>query len=141
MRSVIRGAAAVVLLLSTWHCNKSATAPADLGFVQTVRIEPDVLRRGEPIAIRSEVTNAGLRPRWGTFRICRFGLAGDLKLSEIPGTARCASVSYEREIAPGETVLGGDRMVVDSPSGTYVLEVRHLISPDIVQRITVHVAE
>jgi len=101
--------------------------PAGPGLVQSVRIEPAEPREGETIRIVSEVTNRSSRTIRATFTDCGLGLTGSLALAQIPGTVRCLSVSYERELAPGESIVGGDAMMVKSSPGDYRLEVLHLI--------------
>jgi len=144
VKTFIRAGAATALLLATLgaQCQTAPTAPTapkGLGFVQTVRIDPAEPHTGEKITIRTEVTNPGPNPKEGTFMACALGFGGDLALSEVPGTVRCAAVSFEQQLAPGESVEGGDTKVVNSPAGTYVLEVRYLINPAMSQKITVRV--
>lgn len=142
MKTFIRLGAATGLLLGTLGAQCSQTSPTSakgLGLVQTVRIEPAEPRTGDQITITAEVTNPGPDPKHGTFMACALGFGGDLALSEVPGTARCAAVSFERELASGESVEGVDTKVVDSPAGTYVLVVRYLINPPMSQNITVRV--
>lgn len=142
MKTFIRAGAATVLLLATLGAQCPQTSPTKStgqGFVQTVRIEPTEPHTGDKITIRTEVRNAGPEPQSGTFMACALGFGGDLALSEVPGTARCAAVSFERQLAPGEVIEGADAKVVDSPAGTYVLEVRYLINPPMSQNITVRV--
>lgn len=139
----VRAPAIAALLLTVLgaRCHNAPTAPVEEGLVQTVRLEPAEPRTGEQVTVWSKVTNRGVSPEWGTFMICELGLGGDLALSEVPGTARCAGVSFERQLAPGESVEATDTKVVDSPAGTYVLEVRHLIHPSMTHKVTVRVAD
>ena len=142
MKTFIRAGAATGLLLATLGAQCPQTSPtksAGQGFVQTVRIEPAEPHTGDQITIRTEVRNSGPEPQGGTFMACALGFAGDLALSEVPGTVRCQAVSFERQLAPGEAVEGVDTKVVDSLPGTYVLEVKYLINPPMSQNITVRV--
>jgi len=143
MIRILRASAIAALPLAVLgaQCHTAPNAPIEQGFVQTVRVEPAEPHRGEQFKVWSKVTNSGVSPEWGTFMICRLGLGGDLALSEVPGTARCASVSFERQLAPGESVEMADTKVVDSPAGTYVLEVQHLINPRMTQKVTVRVSD
>lgn len=143
MIRIARAPAIAALLLTGLgaQCHTAPNAPVRQGFVQTVRLEPAEPHRGEQVTVWSKVTNSGVSPKWGTFMICELGLGGDLALSEVPGTARCASVSFDRQLAPGESVEAADTKVVDSPAGTYVLEVRHLINPRMSQKVTVRVSD
>lgn len=143
MNRVLRASATAALLLAALgaQCHTAPNAPVKQGFLQTVRLEPASPHRGEQVTIWSRVTNGGASPEWGTFMICGLGLGGDLALSEVPGTARCTAVSFERQLAPGESVEMADTKVVDSPAGTYVLEVRHLINPRMTQKVTVRVSD
>jgi len=141
MKTFHRLGVAIGLLLATLgaRCDTTPSAAKDLGFVQTVRIEPAEPHTGDKITIRTVVTNPGSNPKDGTFMACALGFGGDLALSEVPETARCAAVSFERQLAPGESVEGVDTKVVDSPAGTYSLEVRYVINPAMSQTITVRV--
>jgi len=142
MKTFIRAGAATVLLLATLGAQCPQTSPTSAtaqGFVQTVRIEPAEPHAGDQITIRTEVRNVGAEPQGGTFMACALGFAGDLALSEVPGTVRCLAVSFEKQLAPGEAIEGVDTKVVDSPAGTYVLQVRYLINPPMSQNITVRV--
>ncbi|HEX5031515.1 MAG TPA: hypothetical protein VFX78_08665 [Candidatus Eisenbacteria bacterium] len=143
MIRILRASAIGALLLAALgaQCNTAPNAPIEQGFVQTVRVEPAQPHRGEQLRVWSKVTNRGVRPKWGTFMDCGLGLGGDLALSEVPGTARCQSPSFERQLGPGESVEMADTKVVDSPAGTYVLEVQHLIGPRMTQKVTVHVSD
>lgn len=141
MIRVLRASAIAALLLAAMgaQCDNPPNAPVKQGFVQTVRLEPAEPHTGEPVTVWSKVTNVGVSPKWGTFLICRLGLGGDLALSDLPGTVRCESVSFERQLAPGESVEESDTKVVGSPAGTYKLEVQLLINRT--QEITVHVSD
>lgn len=143
MIRVLRASAIAALLLAAMgaQCHTPPNAPAEQRFVQTVRLEPAEPQSGGQVTVWSKVTNVGVSPEWGTFMTCRLGLGGDLALSEVPGTARCAAVSFERQLAPGESVEMTDTREVDSPAGTYELEVRHMINPRVTQKITVHVSD
>ena len=143
MIRVLRASATAALLLAAMgaQCHTPPNAPVEQRFVQTVRLEPAEPHSGEQVTVWSKVTNVGVSPEWGTFMICGLGLGGDLALSEVPGTARCAGVSFERQLAPGESVEGADTKMVDSPAGTYELEVRHMIDPRVRRKITVHVSD
>ena len=142
MKTFIRAGATTGLLLATLGTRCPQTAPTSAtgqGLVQTVRIEPAEPHSGDKITITTEVRNVGPEPLGGTFMTCALGFGGDLALSEVPGTARCQAVSFERKLAPGESIEGVDTKVVDSPAGTYVLQVHYLIHPAVSQNITVHV--
>ena len=143
MIRVFRASAIAALAVAVMgaQCHAPPNAPVEQGFVQTVRLEPAEPHRGEQVTVWSKVTNAGVSPEWGTFMTCRLGLGGDLALSEVPGTAGCEAVSFDRQLAPGESVEAADTKVVDSPAGTYELEVRHLINPRVAQKITVRVSD
>lgn len=143
MIRVLRASAIAALLLAAMgaQCHTPPNAPVEKRFVQTVRLEPAEPHSGEQVTVWSKVTNVGVSPEWGTFMMCGLGLGGDLALSEVPGTARCAGVSFERQLAPGESVEGADTKMVDSPAGTYELEVRHMIDPRVRRKITVHVSD
>jgi hypothetical protein len=143
MTTIVRASATAALLLTALgaQCHTAPNAPVEQGFVQTVRLEPAEPHRGEQVTVWSKVTNGGVSPEWGTFMLCSLGLGGELALSEVPGTARCAAVSFDRQLAPGESVEMADTKVVDSPAGTYVLEVRHLINPRKTQKVTVRVSD
>jgi hypothetical protein len=133
--------AALLLAAMGAQCQTPPNAPVKQGLVQTVRLEPAHPHSGEQVTVWSKVTNVGGSPEWGTFMICRLSLGGDLALSEVPGTARCAAVSFDKQLAPGESVEAADTKVVDSPTGTYELEVRHLVNPRMTQKITVRVSD
>jgi hypothetical protein len=142
MKTFIRSCATAGLLLSTLGAQCPQSSPmksTGQGFVQTVSIEPAEPHTGDRITIRTQVRNAGPEPQSGTFMACALGFGGDLELSDVPGTVRCLAVSFEKQLAPGETIEGADTKVVDSPAGTYVLEVRYLINPPMSQNITVRV--
>ncbi|HET9250820.1 MAG TPA: hypothetical protein VFP58_01735 [Candidatus Eisenbacteria bacterium] len=143
MIRVLRASAIAALLLAAMgaQCHTQPNAPVEKRFVQTVRLDPAEPQSGEQVTVWSKVTNVGGSPEWGTFMICGLGLGGDLALSEVPGTARCAAVSFERQLAPGESVEMTDTKVVDSQAGTYELEVRHMVDPRATQKITVHVSD
>jgi len=143
MTKIVRASATAALLLTGLgtQCHTAPNAPVEQGFVQTVRLEPAEPHRGEQVTVWSKVTNGGVSSEWGTFILCSLGLGGELALSEVPGTARCAAVSFERELAPGESVEAADTKVVDSPAGTYVLEVQQLINPRKTQKVTVRVSD
>lgn len=143
MIRVLRASAIAALLLAAMgaQCHTPPNAPVEKRFVQTVRLEPAEPHSGEQVTVWSKVTNVGVSPVWGTFTACALGLGGDLALSEVPGTARCAAASFERQLAPGESVESADTKVVDSPAGTYELEVRHLIDPGAAQKVTVRVSD
>jgi len=141
MKTFIRAGAATALLLATLgaRCPQTPTKSAGQGFVQTVRVEPAEPHTGDQITIKTEVRNLGPESQGGTFMACALGFGGDLKLSDVPETVRCQAVSFERQLAPGEVIEGADTKVVDSPPGTYVLEVRFLINPPVSQNIAVRV--
>ena len=137
MKIFIRAGAAAALLITTMGA--LCTAPSTQGLVQTVRIEPAEPHPGDQITITTVVTNTGPIPKACTFKICGLLFAGDLEVSEVPGTFRCQAYSSQQQLAPGESVEAVDTKVVDSPAGTYALEVRYLLDPAMSQRITVRV--
>lgn len=99
------------------------------GLSQSVTVEPATVPPGGTITVRSVVRNTGVAPREVTATLCWMGLGGELRWSYPPGLARCAGYSTQLTLAPGDSLLGYERVRVDSPPGTYTLTVQHLLEP------------
>jgi hypothetical protein len=142
MLLTLRAAAVAFIAFTTWsaRCNTLSDDP-NASFVLRVRIEPSRPRHGETIRIISEVTNVSRDAERGTFAMCGLGITGTLAVADPVGIARCAGVSEDKTLAPGETERAVDTKVVDSPAGTYVLEVHHLLNPALTEPITVRVSD
>jgi len=120
-------------------CRSHPNAPTPDPIVQTVRIEPTEPREGETITVYSTIENRGSKPQQVTYLICQLAMGGDLALTMVPGTARCAGFSASAILAPGQRLEAGDSRVVVSGPGAYTLDVTHVIDPERTTTLTVRV--
>jgi hypothetical protein len=67
--------------------------------------------------------------------------AGTLVVNWPFDIAKCAGYSMTATLVPGDSVVGYDIMRVDSPPGTYALQVRHALEPEAWYVVRVRVTE
>lgn len=95
----------------------------------TLALEMDLEpRTGDTVHVRSVVRNRGAAPVVVTARICSLDIGGAARLEDRFGG--CDGYSMHGPLAPGDSIVGHDRRVVESPPGTYPVTVRHLLEPE-----------
>jgi len=99
------------------------------GLEQTVRLSPAEPAPGDTVDIVSIVVNQTAAPVDVASRICGLDLQTSLKLTNP--FISCAGYSMQGALAPGDTLQGFDRRVVDGAPGAYTVRVRHLLTPDV----------
>lgn len=94
--------------------------------VQTVELSSATPATGDTLRVRSTVRNTGA-DREIDHRVCGLDVRG-IDLTRYG--ARCGGYSARSRLEPGDSVVGEEFGVVRSESGTYDLEVRHLVEPE-----------
>jgi hypothetical protein len=105
--------------------------------LQRVTVEPGRPGRGDTIMVRSVLLNQGSAPVSQTSTICGLHLAGTLAFDDP--FFRCAGYSMSGDLATGDSLVDGRLVVVTSPPGSWVLEVRQLLEPSAWLRVNVEV--
>lgn len=99
------------------------------GLVHRVSMSPSP-DSGSDIQIRSVLVNTGTQSMLLEHRECGLDLGGTLKLSWPPGIVKCMAYSGRGQLAPGDSIVGGDYMRVASAPGRHELRVRHALDPE-----------
>jgi hypothetical protein len=84
---------------------------------------------GSDITIRSVLVNTSATSILVEHRECGLDYSGTLKLSGPPHVLKCQAHSSRRQLAAGDSIVGGDYMRVASGPGRYELRVRHALDP------------
>jgi hypothetical protein len=108
---------------------------------QQVVLTPAAPRAGDALSVRSLVRNRGPGSVQFEARVCGLDWRTDLQLTP-PHLFRCGAYSQSGSLAPGDTLIQGEALgTVTSSPGSYTLEVRHLLDPNVWVRIPVAVRE
>ena len=105
--------------------------------LQIVRLTPLSPARGDTLRIDAMLVNRGTSTVAVWTRLCGLSTRGTLTLRDP--FFRCAAYSGLHTLAPGDTVKALERLVVDSPAGNYILELMHLVEPELWVRVPVTV--
>lgn len=109
------------------------------GLLQIIRLMPLEPATGDTLRIQALLTNRGSRGIYVETRSCGLSHRGTLVLRYFEG--RCTAFSSSRTLAPGDTVRGFEQMIVESPAGTYSLDVQHLVDPALWVPLTITVRD
>jgi hypothetical protein len=146
MRLACLGAAALLTLACTESLRPGfdptteqfrVISPTHPELLQVIRLTPLRPAPGDTLRFDAYVINRGMRGIVVETRMCGLTVRGTLTLRDPFG--RCGAFSARGTLAPGDTVRGGERLVVASAPGTYSLEVQHLIDPALWVPLTVTV--
>ena len=143
MRSTVAitfGAATAALALASCHWERAAgtcspsgrdttiTTQVVSGVVQHLSVSSLAPCSGEVITILSEIEVTGASPSALTLRTCDVDLGGTLAFGPPVGII-CGGYSESGSYSPGTVRTSGTTRRVDSPPGSYTLQVRHALSP------------
>jgi hypothetical protein len=125
-------------------CSSTALTPVQAGghSVSADGLEQDATittpaRSGANVTIRSVLHNRGSQPLTVESRMCGLNYGGTLQLSWPPELGKCAGYSMRGPLAVGDSIVTSDVMRIDSPPGTYTLQVTHALEPRLVSEFQV----
>ena len=109
------------------------------GLVNTLTLSATRLSRGDTLRIVSTVTNEGTAPVAAESRICGLDVEVTAGFRAPDPWGRCAGYSQSGAIAPGDSRVAGESILVGGAPGVYTLRVRHLLRPALWVTATVEV--
>jgi len=99
------------------------------GLVQTVQLSPEHPTTGDWLTITSVVSNSGSQGVPVSSRVCSLDFQSASAFPEAP-LPRCASYSMSVTLQQGDSIAGGDVLIVKASPGLYTLRVRQLLDPE-----------
>lgn len=105
------------------------TAPN--GLVQIVRLDRNKVKAGQHVTITSILHNPGPDTVVARTIVCGLDLHTEGDFAFAPPEYQCIAYAVDARIAPGDSVIGGERRLVtrDSRPGTHEVHVQQVINP------------
>jgi hypothetical protein len=97
------------------------------GLVQHVEIRPGSAKRGELVEFHSTLTNATDEPIDLQSKICSLKFETELEWGR--SGVMCSGYARTETLMPGDWVVQSDRLLIESPPGTYSIRVIHALDP------------
>ena len=105
------------------------TEMEDAGIREVLEVHPQEASPGDTLVLRSTVAYEGSEPARLESRLCGLDLRSE-GMELAPVTA-CDGFSRSRLVSPGDTFHQEEQAVVEGGDGSYEVEVRHLLDPEV----------